>query len=161
MQSKNYKIEKVVVSMGLGETAKDKNLIEAASQDLATITGQRPKATRARMSIAEFKIRKGEKIGLMVTLRGRRMTDFLKKLFSIVLPRLRDFRGVSLNGFDGHGNYSLGMAEQIVFSEIDYSKIDKVRGLQITIVTNTGSNKEAKVLLEKLGMPFAKVQGKP
>lgn len=150
------KIEKVIVSMGIGEAAHDKKVLEAAMADLMAITGQKPKVCRARASEAGFKIRKGDPIGLKVTLRKKRMEDFLKKLFHIVLPRLKDFQGVSLKGFDGRGNYSLGIPEQIVFPEIDYSKIDKIRGLGITIVTNTGSDERAKELLVKMGMPFEK-----
>lgn len=149
-------ITKVIVSMGVGEAAQDKGVIEAASQDLLAITGQKPKVTRARVSIAEFKLRKGAPIGLMVTLRGKRKNDFLQKLFRIVLPRLRDFQGLSVKGFDGRGNYNLGISEQIVFPEVDAKKIDKVRGLQITMVTDTDSDKEAKEFLQTLGMPFAK-----
>lgn len=153
---KKYRVEKVVVNIGLGEGAHDKNVIEAALGDLMVITGQKPALRRARVAVAGFKIRKGDPIGLKVTLRGKRMTDFLRKLFTIVLPRLRDFQGVSLKSFDGQGNYSLGISEQIVFPEIDYSKIDKIRGLEITIVTNTGSDEKAQKLLENLGMPFEK-----
>jgi len=153
---KRCRVEKVVVSIGLGEGAHDKNVIEAASRDLMAITGQKPVVCRARIAISGFKIRKGDPIGLKVTLRNKRMRDFLMKLFTIVLPRLRDFQGVSLKSFDGQGNYNLGIPEQIVFPEIDYSKIDKIRGLEITIVTNTRSNEKAKELLENLGMPFEK-----
>jgi len=153
---KKYRIEKVVVNIGLGEGAHDKNVIEAASRDLTVITGQKPAIRRARVAISGFKIRKGDPIGLKVTLRGKRMRDFLTKLFTIVLPRLRDFQGVSLKSFDGQGNYNLGIPEQIVFPEIDYSKIDKIRGLEITIVTNTRSDGKAKELLESIGMPFEK-----
>lgn len=151
---KKYRVEKVIVNIGIGEGAHDKNVIEAASNDLMVITGQKPAIRQARVSIAGFKIRKGDPIGLKVTLRGKRMTDFLTKLFAIVLPRLRDFQGVSLKSFDGHGNYNLGIPEQIVFPEIDYSKIDKIRGLEITIVTNAGSDEKAKELLENIKMPF-------
>ena len=150
------KLKKIVVNIGLSEALDNKKALEAASEDLAMITGQRPKTTRARQSIAGFKLRKGQSIGLMVTLRGRRMYDFLEKLISVVLPRLRDFQGVSLKSFDGQGNYSLGIPEQIVFSEIDHSKVDKVRGLEMTIVTNARTNEKAKRLLELLGMPFEK-----
>ena len=153
------KVEKIVVNIGLGEAASDKKVIEAASRDLAAITGQKPKVTRARVSIAGFKLRKGDPIGLVVTLRGKRMNDFFQKLVKIVLPRLRDFQGVSLKSFDGHGNYSLGIPEQIVFPEVDYEKIDKVRGLEITIVTNTDSDEEAKKLLASMEMPFEKKYG--
>jgi len=131
-------------------------LIEKAAEDLRVITGQKPKINKARLAIAGFKIRKDDPIGLMVTLRGRRMYDFLEKLFKIVLPRLRDFKGVSSSGFDSHGNYNLGLSEQIVFPEIDYAKIDKIRGLQITIVTNAQDSQKAKRLLEEMGMPFEK-----
>ena len=155
---KRYRVEKVVINIGLGEGAHDKNVIEAASRDLTAITGQKPVVRRARIAISGFKIRKGDPIGLKVTLRGKRMKDFLTKLFTIVLPRLRDFQGVSLKSFDGRGNYSLGIPEQIVFPEIDYSKIDKIRGLEITIVTNTRSDEKAKELLESMGMPFEKVK---
>lgn len=151
---KKHRVEKVIVSMGLGEATQDKAVIETARQDLMVITGQKPKFCRARVSISEFKLRKGMPIGLKVTLRGRRMEAFLQKLFRIVLPRLRDFQGLSIKSFDGRGNYNLGISEQIVFPEIDASKIGKVRGLQITIVTNTGSDKKAKELLEELGTPF-------
>jgi len=155
---KKYRVEKVVVNIGLGEGAHDKNAIEVASKDLAAITGQKPVICRARVAISGFKIKKGDPIGLKVTLRGKRMRDFLTKLFTIVLPRLRDFQGVSLKSFDGQGNYSLGIPEQIVFPEIDYSKISKIRGLEITIVTNTRSDEKAKELLESMGMPFEKIQ---
>ncbi len=153
---KKYRVEKVVVNIGIGEGAQNKSVIEAASKDLMAITGQKPVICRARVAISGFKIKKGDPIGLKVTLRGKRMNDFLKKLFAIVLPRLKDFQGVSLKSFDGQGNYSLGIPEQIVFPEIDYSKIDKTRGLEITIVTNTRSDEKAKELLESLGMPFEK-----
>jgi large subunit ribosomal protein L5 len=152
------RVEKVVVNIGLKEGASDRGSLEAPSQTLAVITGQKPKIARAKQSIAGFKLRAGDPIGLVVTLRGRRMYDFLEKLFKIVLPRLRDFQGVPIKNFDGHGNYSLGLAEQIVFPEVDYAKIDKVRGLEIAIVTSTNSDKEAKRLLELMGMPFAKTE---
>lgn len=150
------KIKKIIVNMGIGEGAHDKKLVENASSDLTIITGQKPKICPAKSSIAEFKIRRGDPIGVMVTLRGKRMEAFLKKLIMIVLPRLRDFQGVSPTAFDGNGNYNLGITEQIVFPEIDYSKIDNVRGLQITIVTDTNSDDLARELLRSLGMPFAK-----
>lgn len=155
---KKAKIKKIVVAIGLGEAVADKKVIGAASQDLAAITGQKPKLTQARVSEAGFKIRRGVPIGLMVTLRGKRMRDFWQKLVTIVLPRLRDFQGVSSKSFDGRGNYSLGLAEQIVFPEIDYEKIDKIRGLQLTVVTSTDDDQEAKKLLTGLGMPFVKEQ---
>ena len=150
------RVEKVVVNLGLGEGAGDEGVIEGAIPHLAVITGQRPKIAKARVSIAGFKLRKGAPIGLVVTLRGQRMFDFLEKLFKIVLPRLRDFRGLPVKNFDGRGNYNIGISELTVFPEIDYSKIDKARGLQITIVTNTSDNQKAKRLLELLGMPFEK-----
>lgn len=149
-------IKKVVVNMGLGAMATDKGLIAKAMDDLKVITGQQPKLNEARLSIAGFKIRKGDPVGLMVTLRGKRMYQFLEKLFKIVLPRFRDFRGVPLSGFDGQGNYNLGISEQIVFPEIDYAKIDKVRGLQITFVTSAKNNEQVKRLLEEMGMAFEK-----
>lgn len=150
------RVTKVVVSMGVGEGAQDKSLIESATSELAVITGQKPKVTRARKAEAGFKLRAGDPIGLMVTLRGKRMYDFLEKLFKIVLPRVRDFRGVSLKSFDGQGNYNLGLREQFVFPEIDYGKVVKAKGLQITVITNAGDNERAKMLLELLGMPFQK-----
>ena len=154
------KVEKIVVNIGLGEAVEDKKVIASASQDLATITGQKPRVAKARVAISGFKLRKGQAIGVSVTLRGQRMYDFLEKLFKIVLPRTRDFQGLSDQSFDGRGNYSLGVAEQIVFPEIDYAKVDKVRGLQITIVTNAQSNKRAKKLLVELGAPFKGKDGK-
>lgn len=150
------KVEKVIVNMGVGQATQEKGLLEKATEDLRSITGQKPKVTKARLAIAGFKIRKGDPIGLMVTLRGKRMYYFLEKFFKIVLPRLRDFKGVSLSGFDGQGNYNLGLTEQIVFPEIDYVKVDKVRGLQITFVSTTKNDQQAKRLLEELGMPFVK-----
>lgn len=150
------RVIKVVVSVGLGEAVQDKSVIEIVTRDLAVITGQKPKVTRARRSEAAFKLRAGDPIGLMVTLRGERTYGFLEKLFKIVLPRVRDFQGVALKGFDGQGNYSLGLKEQIVFPEIDYGKVTKIRGLEITIVTNTGDDEKAKGLLELMGMPFEK-----
>ncbi len=149
-------VVKVVLNIGLGQASQEKNLIEKATEDLKVITGQKAKVNKARMAIAGFKIRKNDPIGLMVTLRGKRMYAFLEKLFKIVLPRLRDFKGVSNAGFDGRGNYNLGISEQIVFPEIDYAKIDKIRGLQITMVTNAGDDQKAKRLLEELGLPFEK-----
>lgn len=148
------KFVKVVVSLGIGEASQDKGVLEPASRDLTLITGQKPKVTRARRAISEFKLRAGAPIGLVVTLRGQRMESFLTKLFQIVLPRLRDFRGVPLKGFDGHGNYNLGLAEQVVFPEIDPSQVKKIRGLQITIITNTDSDEQAKDYFIKMGMPF-------
>ncbi len=152
------KIEKVVVNIGLGEAIQNAKALDAASRDLALITGQRPLVTRARKSIATFKLRKGMPIGLKVTLRGRRMYDFLDRLFNVALPRVRDFRGVSPDAFDGRGNYSLGVREQLIFPEIDYDKIDRVRGLEVTIVTTAETDEEARELLRLLGMPFRRTQ---
>jgi len=150
------KVEKVVINMGIGEATEDKKIVEKAKEDMIAITGQIPKVAKARLSIAGFKLREGDPIGLVVNLRGKRMYNFLEKLFTIVFPRLRDFRGVPKKGFDGRGNYNLGLREQIVFPEIDYAKIDKTRGLQITIVTDTNEDKKAERLLTELGMPFEK-----
>ncbi|MDO8488040.1 MAG: 50S ribosomal protein L5 [bacterium] len=150
------KVHRVVVNIGLKEAVSDKGILEKTSGWLGTITGQKPKITRAKLSIAAFKVRAGDAVGLAVTLRGQRMYDFLNKLFNIVLPRVRDFQGVSTTAFDKKGNYTLGLTEQIVFSEIEYSQIDKVRGLEITLVTNAGDVKISRRLLELLGMPFKK-----
>lgn len=149
------KIHKVVVNIGLKEAVSDKGVLEKTSNWLGIITGQKPKVTRAKTSIANFKVRAGDAVGLTVTLRGTRMYDFLAKLLSIVLPRVRDFQGVSTTAFDKKGNYTLGISEQIVFSEIEYNQIDKVRGLEVTIVTQSDA-KIAKRMLELLGLPFAK-----
>ncbi|MHC1578664.1 MAG: 50S ribosomal protein L5 [Dehalococcoidia bacterium] len=151
------RLEKIVVSIGLGEAAQEPKALEAAGKDLAAISGQHPVTTRARKSISAFKLRAGVPIGMMVTLRGKRMYDFFDKLVNVVLPRLRDFRGVSRDSFDGRGNYSLGMKEQIVFPEIDYDKIDKIRGLEVTIVTTAKNDDEARTLLELMGMPFRRM----
>ena len=148
------RLQKIVVSIGLGEAIQDAKALEAAGKDLAAITGQRPITTRAKRSISAFKLRAGMPIGMMVTLRGKRMYDFFDKLVNVVLPRFRDFRGVSRDSFDGRGNYSLGMKEQIVFPEIEYDKVDKIRGLEVTIVTTAKSDDEARTLLELMGMPF-------
>jgi len=150
------KLEKIVVSIGLGEAIQNPKALEAAEGDLAMISGQHPVITRAKKSIASFKLRTGMPIGMMVTLRGQRMYAFYDKLVNVVLPRLRDFRGVSIDSFDGQGNYNLGVKEQIVFPEIDYDRIDKIRGLQVTIVTTARKDAEASSLLELLGMPFKK-----
>ncbi len=150
------KLTKVVVNIGLKEAAHDKGVLEKASAQLGDITGQKPKITRAKKSIANFKLREGDPVGLTVTLRGKRMYDFLTKLFNIVLPRVRDFHGVSTKAFDLSGNYTLGLSEQIVFPEIDYSKIDKIRGLEITIVSSAVDGKMARRLLELLGLVFEK-----
>lgn len=148
------KLEKIVLSIGLGEAIQDAKALEAAGRDLATISGQRPVTTKAKKSIATFKLRAGMPVGMMVTLRGKRMYDFFDKLVNMVLPRFRDFHGVSRDSFDGRGNYSLGIKEQIVFPEIDYDKIDRIRGLEVTIVTTAENDNEARTLLELMGMPF-------
>lgn len=150
------KLLKIVVNMGLGEATQNPKLIDACEQDLAAITGQKPVVTRARKSIAAFKVRKGNRIGCMVTLRGERMYEFLDRLTSIALPRVRDFRGLSPKGFDGHGNYTLGLREQIVFPEVDYDKVEKFKGMNVTICTSSRTDDEAYALLEALGMPFRK-----
>lgn len=148
------RIEKISVNIGLGEALQNSKALEFAANDLATITGQKPVITRARRSIAAFKLREGMPIGLKVTLRGDRMWDFLDRLINIVLPRQRDFQGVSPDSFDGRGNYSLGLREQLVFPEINYDKIDKIRGMEITIVTTAKTDEEARRLLALLDMPF-------
>jgi len=148
------RIKKIVVSIGMGESILTPASMEKAADDLALITGQRPLHTKAKKSIATFKLRAGMKIGLKVTLRGERMYTFFDRLISIALPRVRDFRGVSARAFDGHGNYNLGLKEQIVFPEIEYDKIDKIRGLQVTIITSAQNDEAGKVLLAELGMPF-------
>jgi len=150
------RVTKVVLNIGLKEAKDDKKVLEVVGEQLKSISGQKPKVTRAKKSIAGFKLGRGQPIGLSVTLRGKRAYAFLEKLFAIVLPRVRDFSGVNPESFDGRGNYSLGIREQIVFSEIDFNKIDKIRGLQITISTNAKDDQKAKMLLEELGMPFAK-----
>ncbi len=148
--------KKVVVNIGLGEAMDNPKALEAAVSDLMQITGQKPVITKARKSIANFKLREGRQIGAKVTLRGERMWSFLDRLFNIVLPRVRDFRGVSSDAFDGRGNYTLGLREQLIFPEIEYDKIDKIRGMEITIVTNAPSDDQAAALLQMLGMPFRK-----
>ena len=148
------RLEKVVINMGVGEAIQNSKALDAAVTDLATITGQRPVITRAKKSIAAFKLRQGMKIGCMVTLRGNRMYEFVDKLFNVALPRVRDFRGVSPDSFDGRGNYSLGIREQLIFPEIEYDKIEKVRGMDIVFVTTAKTDEEAKELLRLLGMPF-------
>ena len=150
------RLEKIVLNIGLGEATTNAKALEAAEKDLATIAGQHPVTTRAKVSISVFKIRKGMPIGLKVTLRGKRMYDFYDKLVNVVLPRIREFQGVPRDSFDGTGNYSLGLREQIPFPEIEYDKIDKVRGLEISIITTAPSDEEARKLLELLGMPFSK-----
>jgi large subunit ribosomal protein L5 len=149
------RIQKIVVGIGLGEAITNAKALESAEKDLATITGQKPVVTHAKRSIAAFKLRAGMPIGMMVTLRGKRMWDFFDRLVGIVLPRIRDFRGIPGDAFDGRGNYSLGLKEQIVFPEIDYDKIEKIRGLQVTIVTSARRDDEAKLLLKLMGMPLA------
>jgi large subunit ribosomal protein L5 len=150
------RVTKVVVNIGLGEAMDNPKALDAAVIDLTTITGQKPVVTKARKSIANFKLREGRAIGTAVTLRGDRMWAFLDRLMNIVLPRVRDFRGVSPNSFDGRGNYTLGLREQIIFPEIEYDKVDKVRGLEITIVTSATTDEQAAALLQLLGMPFRK-----
>lgn len=151
------RIEKIVINMGLGEAKDNPKAIEAATNDLAIIAGQKPVVTKAKKSVAAFKLREGMSIGCKVTIRGVRMYEFVDKLFNIALPRVRDFRGVSANSFDGRGNYSLGLKEQLIFPEIDYDKIDKIRGMEITFVTTANTDEEARELLTLLGMPFTQV----
>ncbi|MBI4990610.1 50S ribosomal protein L5 [Candidatus Gottesmanbacteria bacterium] len=159
------RLKKVVVNIGLGEALVNKKAIETMNAQLSAICGQKPVVCVAKHDISSFKLRRGEPIGLKVTLREKRMYDFVEKFVKIVLPRIRDFRGISDSGLDGKGNYTLGLSEQIVFPEIEYSQVDKIRGLEITFVTSAKNNKEAKRLLEVLGMPFARsmerAQGKP
>jgi len=148
------KLEKVVINMGLGEAIQNAKAIDAAVGDLSVITGQRPVVTRAKKSIAGFKLREGMPIGCKVTLRGERMYEFVDKLFNVALPRVRDFRGVSGKAFDGRGNYTLGIREQLIFPEIEYDRVDKVRGMDIVFVTSAKTDQESKELLRLLGMPF-------
>ena len=150
------RITKVVINIGMGEAMENPKALDAAVQDLGAITGQKPVITKARKSIANFKLREGRAIGTAVTLRGDKMWAFLDRLMNIVLPRVRDFRGVSAESFDGRGNYTLGLREQIIFPEIEYDKVDKVRGMEITIVTTAPSDEQAAALLQMLGMPFRK-----
>jgi large subunit ribosomal protein L5 len=150
------RIEKIVVNIGLGEALDNPKALEAATSDLMQVTGQKPVQTKARRSIANFKLREGRLIGTKVTLRGDRMWSFLDRLLNIALPRVRDFRGVSANAFDGRGNYTLGIKDQLVFPEIEYDKIDKLRGMEVTIVTSAKSDEHARALLQLLGMPFGK-----
>jgi len=161
MQERKYpnvmavpRLEKVVVNMGVGEAARDSKLIEGAVRDLADITGQRPAITKARKSIAAFKLRQGMPIAATVTLRGDRMYEFCDRLFNVALPRVRDFRGVPPNSFDGRGNYTLGLKDQTLFPEIDYSKAEKLRGMNVTFVTTARTDEESRLLLQYLGMPF-------
>jgi len=149
------KLAKIVVNVGLGEALANAKALDAALGDMTTITGQKPVVTKAKKSIAQFKVRAGNSVGLKVTLRGRRMWDFLERLTMLALPRIRDFRGIPGRSFDGRGNYTLGLREQIAFPEIDYDKVDRLRGLEISIVTTAKSDEESKRMLELLGMPFA------
>jgi large subunit ribosomal protein L5 len=148
------KIEKVVVNMGLGEATGNAKIIDTGADELARITGQRPVTRRAKKSIAAFKVRKGMPVGTMVTLRGERMWEFLDRLMTIALPRVRDFKGVSPRGFDGRGNYTLGLRDQLLFPEIDYMKVDKARGMNVSVVTTARTDEEARKLLQFIGMPF-------
>lgn len=150
------KLEKVVVNMGVGEAKENAKILDAAMKDLEIITGQKPVATRAKNSIANFKLREGMPIGCKVTLRGEKMYEFVDRLINLALPRVRDFRGVNPNAFDGRGNYALGIKEQLIFPEIEYDKVDKVRGMDIIFVTTAKSDEEARELLTQFNMPFAK-----
>jgi large subunit ribosomal protein L5 len=150
------RITKVVVNIGMGEAMDNPKAMEAAVNDLTIVTGQKPVMTKARKSIANFKLREGRLIGTKVTLRGDRMWSFLDRLLSTALPRVRDFRGVSANAFDGRGNYTLGLRDQLIFPEIEYDKIDKLRGMEVTIVTTAKNDDQARVMLQLLGMPFSK-----
>ncbi len=154
------RITKVTVNMGVGDAKQDSKVLEAATDQLATITGQRPSVRRARKSIAQFKVREGMPVGIAVTLRHERSYEFLDRLMSVAIPRIRDFRGLNPRAFDGRGNYSLGVREQIIFPEVDYDEIDQVRGLDITITTTAATDEEAYALLEALGMPFSR-DGRP
>ena len=148
------KVQKVVVNMGLGEATQNAKIVDTGVDELGRITGQKAVVTRAKKSIAQFKVRQGMPIGTMVTLRGERMWDFLDRLISVALPRVRDFRGVSAKGFDGRGNYTLGLKDQLLFPEIDYMKVDKARGMNISVVTTAKTDEESRKLLQLLGMPF-------
>jgi len=150
------RVDKIVVNIGIGEAKDNDKALDAAVGDVVTITGQKPQLIKAKKSVAAFKLRAGQTVGIKTTLRGRRMWYFLDKLLNIALPRIRDFRGVSPDGFDGRGNYSLGLREQVVFPEIDYDKIDKLRGLEVSIITTARTDDEARSLLTRLGMPFRK-----
>ena len=154
------RISKVTVNMGVGDAKQDSKMLDAATEQLATITGQRPSVRRARKSIAQFKVREGMPVGVAVTLRHERSYEFLDRLMSVAIPRIRDFRGLNPRSFDGRGNYSLGVREQIIFPEVDYDEIDQVRGLDITITTTASTDEEAFALLEALGMPFSR-DGRP
>jgi large subunit ribosomal protein L5 len=148
------RLEKIVVNMGLGEAIQNNKVLELASEELGAITGQKAAVRRAKKSVAQFKVRQGMPIGAMVTLRGERMYEFLDRLISIALPRVRDFRGVSPRGFDGRGNYTLGLRDQLIFPEIDYMKVDKARGMNVSVVTTAKTDEEARKLLQLMGMPF-------
>ncbi|MCR4923398.1 MAG: 50S ribosomal protein L5 [Lachnospiraceae bacterium] len=150
------KVDKIVINMGVGEAKENAKVLESAVKDMETITGQKAVITRAKNAIANFKIREGMAIGCKVTLRGEKMYDFMDRLINLALPRVRDFRGVNPNAFDGRGNYALGIKEQIIFPEIEYDKIDKVRGMDVIVVTTAKTDEEAKELLTQFGMPFAK-----
>lgn len=152
------KLTKIVINMGVGRATQDKGVLEAAVDSLAKISGQKPLITKAKVSVASFRLREGNEIGCKVTLRGKRMYEFLDRLISISLPRIRDFRGVNPNSFDGHGNYTLGLSEQVVFPEIDADRIQHTQGMDITIVTSTTSDDQARELLKSLGMPFRQAQ---
>ncbi|WBW49633.1 50S ribosomal protein L5 [Peptoniphilus equinus] len=150
------KLEKVIINIGLGEAKDNPKALESAINDLTLISGQHPVTTYAKKSIANFKLREGAKVGCKVTLRGQKMYDFLDKLMNVALPRVRDFRGIKATAFDGRGNFALGLKEQIIFPEIEYDKVDAIRGMDIVIVTSANTDEEAKAFLEKMGMPFAK-----
>ena len=147
-------LSKIIVNVGCGDSKNNAKEIEAICKDIATITGQKPVITKARKSVANFKVREGENVGVMVTLRGDKMWEFLDRLFSVALPRVRDFRGINPNAFDGRGNYALGLKEQLIFPEIEYDKVDKVRGMNIVICTTANTDEEAKELLSQIGAPF-------
>lgn len=155
------RLKKVVLNIGLGEALQNPKALDGAANDIRSITGQQPVITRAKRSIAQFRVRTGMAIGMMVTLRDTRMWDFLDKLVHVTLPRIRDFRGVSPEGFDGRGNYNLGLREQIVFPEIEFDKVDRIRGLQVSVITTAKTDEEGKRLLELLGMPFARTPVPP
>jgi large subunit ribosomal protein L5 len=148
------KLDRIVVNMGLGEAVQNAKLVESAAEELKAITGRKPIVTRAKKSIASFKLREGMPIGVMVTLRGKQMYDFLDRLISLALPRTRDFKGISAKAFDGRGNYTLGIREQIVFPEINYDKIDRIKGMNVTLVTTAETDEQGRALLKSLGMPF-------
>jgi large subunit ribosomal protein L5 len=150
------RIDKIVLNMGIGEAVQNMKVLDNAVEELATIAGQKPVMTRAKKSIANFKLREGVPIGTMVTLRGEKMYEFLDRLLNIALPRVRDFRGVATKSFDGRGNYTLGVRDHLIFPEVDYSKVDKAKGMNITIVTTAKNDEQARALLRELGMPFAK-----